>query len=474
MPSPDERLAAYYESRAVQDRIAEYCGGSSAGFDAWGLAGYGGRRRLSEREGAPVETSFAELPTLLADGADICRGLADRRGTLLLLDVDYVNPSAPWDAYRNPEAVFQLLEPVYDAIRETLVRRGVDALALMTGRGYHFVALATLSGRFHSALAEIGAAGDRLRSGDRALATERKGTVVLGRAHEGAGRLLEHLAHDVLLRVAGRSPIPVALADVAPPRGGPFVCLDLSAYGDPLSVRYTRCAFSGNQKASMLGITPERPFTIVVPRGGRSLDEMHELRREPENAARLAAAGPCRIPMVPDGAMKWIDAYRGSPLAAFHAEFDLGPHLESADWPFTYDALDLGALPACARLPLQVPNPALLTPVFLRTVALSLWNLGWHPRSVAALIRSRFEKDHDWGDLWERYDPASRADLYVRLFCGGAAVGLETGQSFSCESQELRGVCSRSECGHDLQAEFEEGQARRLGRRAKWGRAGEA
>jgi hypothetical protein len=224
----------------------------------------------------------------------------------------------------------------------------------------------------------------------------------------------------------------------------------------------------------MLGITTERPFTIVVPRAGRSLDEMHEIRREPENVTRLAAAGPCRIPTVPDSAMGWIEMYRGSPLAAFHGEFDLGPRIDTAEWPFTYDALDLALLPACARLPLQFPNPALLTPVFLRTVALSLWNLGWHPRSVAALVRSRFEKDHDWGDLWERYDPALRAELYVRLFCGGAAMGLETGESFSCQSQKLRGVCSRSECGHDLRAEFEDGKARRLGHCPKWCWEGEA
>jgi hypothetical protein len=54
----------------------------------------------------------------------------------------------------------------------------------------------------------------------------------------------------------------------------------------------------------------------------------------------------------------------------------------------------------------------------MRAVALGLWEKGWHPRSIAGLIRSKFERDYGWGAYWYRYDAAARADFYVRVLCG--------------------------------------------------------
>jgi hypothetical protein len=240
------------------------------------------------------------------------------------------------------------------------------------------------------------------------------------------------------------------LADVAPPRDGPFVCLDLTAYADPLFERHARCAFSGNQKASLTGIAPERPFVISLPREGG--DRVDELLRDREDPARAAARALRVNALIPDvrGGEAWVEDYRRGRLARFHAEFDAGPEMAREAWPYTYDSLDLGTLPACARLALESPNPALLMPVHLRTVALALWGIGWHPRSVAALVRSRYEKDFGWGSLWQRYDAATRAEYYVRVFCGAVVDGLEDPACFTCESQALRGVCPASGCGWDL------------------------
>lgn len=271
----------------------------------------------------------------------------------------------------------------------------------------------------------------------------------MGRAHDAAGRLLEHLAHETLRLLAGRSPLPVTLADVAPPGLGPFVCLDLTAYADPLFERYARCAFSGNQKAAVTGAAPERPFVVTLPRdSGEGLDELLRDREDIAHAAERARRVPARIPDVADG-KDWVEEYRSSRLARFHRKFDSGPELPPAAWPYAYDTLDLAALPACVRLPLEAPNPALLTPVHLRTVTLALWGLGWHPRSVAAIIRSRYEKEFGWSGLWQRYDPAARAAFYVRVICGTFADGLEDPASFTCDSQASRGVCPGG-CGWDL------------------------
>jgi len=443
--SPIAKLAAYYASESVRARLAEYCGEAAplAGdFDAWGIAGYGGSTRLHEPEGAPVPFPMNRWKWLLADGADLCRSLADRRGTLILLDVDYSNPEDPAEPYHHPEACFLRLEPVYQTLCEAFARLSLAPIAVMTGRGYHFTLRATLGTPFHDALVQLGTT-QGLRPAP-----------LLEAAHRGAGRLLEHLVQEVAFQLKGRTEVPVVVADLPRPDGGPFICLDLTAYGDPLFQRYARCAFSGNQKAWMANAAPEKPFVICLPRARHSLYALLEAREDPECASRLARRLRAVIPDAADGTA-WVRAYRASDIARFHDEFDRGPQVGRDLWRYTYDRLDLRELPACVASPLASPNPDLLMPVHLRTVALALWGMGWHPRSIAGLVRSKYERGRGWGSLWTRYDPTSRAEFYVRLFCGAAVHGLEDAASFSCRSHALRGLCDRSHCSHDLSRLFE-------------------
>jgi hypothetical protein len=250
--TPSQRLSAYYRCPDVRARIAEYCGGvpgAPEGFSSWNIAGYGGRQRLHESDGAPVSAPNRGFAALLEQGADVCRSLADRNGTVLQLDVDYTNPGDRAEPYRDPEACFARMELVYEAVLEVFARYGIRPLTVMTGRGYHFTLRAPRGSPFHSDLVQIGSPPASLRARYASLATPRK-ALAMGRAHDGAGRLLEHLAHEVVRGLGGRPAIPVTLADVGPPRDGPFVCLDLTASADPLFERHARCAFSGNQKAS--------------------------------------------------------------------------------------------------------------------------------------------------------------------------------------------------------------------------------
>jgi hypothetical protein len=454
--SPIAKLAAYYSSESVRARVAEYCGEAaprSGAFDAWGIAGYGGSGRLHEPEGAPVPFPVSRWEKLLGDGADLCRSLADRRGTLIQLDVDYSNPEDTAEPYYHPEACFLRLEPVYEALCDAFARLSLAPIVVMTGRGYHFTFRATLGTPFHDSLVQLGTA-EALRS-----------VPLMEAAHRGAGKLLEHLVQEVAFQLKGRTEVPVVVADLPRPEGGPFVCLDLTAYGDPLFQRYSRCAFSGNQKAWMANVAPDRPFVICLPRERYSLYALLEAREDPGCAARLARGLRAVIPDAADGAA-WVQAYRASAVARFHEEFDRGPQVGSSLWRYTYEKLDLREVPACVAAPLESPNPDLLMPVHLRTVALALWGMGWHPRSVAGLVRSKYESGRDWGSLWTRYDPASRAEFYVRLFCGAALHGLEDAASFSCRSHALRGLCDRSRCSHDLSRLFE----RIVERRSQTGR----
>jgi hypothetical protein len=107
-------------------------------------------------------------------------------------------------------------------------------------------------------------------------------------------------------------------------------------------------------------------------------------------------------------------------------------------------------LPKCVRVALESPNPVLLVPTTLRAVTLVLWSRGWPLPRVADLIRSRYEADHGWGDLWQRYEAAARADFYVRLFAGLVVDGLDGASDFTCASQQGRGGCPGGDCGLEL------------------------
>lgn len=446
-----EEIAAYYRYPAVRSRIAEYCGGSEpfpARFSAVGLAGFGGWRGLRSADTAPVPVPVTDLRRLFEDGADVCRSFADRCGTLLQLDVDYVSPQDSLEANRDPAACFESLEPVHREVQDTLARLGVTTLVLMTGRGYHFTARAPLGTPLHDALMRIGRLSPALQARYECEESRESLAVSMGCAHEGAGRLVEYLAHEVVRALRGRTGVPVTAADVPPPGRGPFICLDVTAYGDPLFARYARCAFSSHQKAAWTGSESDPPFVIALPRGSLPLAELLSIRSHPAAAARLADSVSARIPDV-DDAPEWVRAYEGSALARFHRRFDSAPPSPSCAAE-TYARVAPTALPKCVRLALASPNPALLVPTALRAVTLVLWSRGWHPRRVADLVRARYEADHGWGDLWQRYEPAARADFYVRLFAGLVAYGLDEASDFTCASQQWRGGCPGGECGHEL------------------------
>ena len=234
------------------------------------------------------------------------------------------------------------------------------------------------------------------------------------------------------------------LAELPPPgRNEPFVCLDLTAYGDPLFERNARCAFSSNQKAGMQGVCADRPFVFTLPHGREPLSRLLHLREDGPAAAAWARHAVAAIPDVHD-APALVEAYRRGTVGRFHHDFYAGPRMATAQWPFTYDRLTDHPLPACVRAPLEHPNPLLLRPVFLRTVALTLWGLGWHPRSIAGIVASRFEKEHGCEPGFDRYDAQSRAEFYVRLFCGALADGLDGSADFTCQkpggARGLRGL----------------------------------
>jgi hypothetical protein len=100
---------------------------------------------------------------------------------------------------------------------------------------------------------------------------------------------------------------------------------------------------------------------------------------------------------------------------------------------------------------LRYPNDLLLKPAGIQHVVRALLANGWHPRHIAGLIRSKYEKDYGWGHRFYVYDAAQRADFYTRLFCGLLADGLDPLIDFNCKSTQEKGYCCTSGCGEVLE-----------------------
>jgi hypothetical protein len=269
-----------------------------------------------------------------------------------------------------------------------------------------------------------------------------------GYDHAGLGLLLEYLTHRVLLRAYAASEIPVvATGLVVGSRGNgrEAVSIDLSAYGDPLYLRYTRCAFSLYRKRSLPNLV-----TVSLPRRQQVLEDMLAARNSLDLAAEFASTATALIPDSAEGTNRLLEEYLASGLRRFHEDFQAFAPDEPASWPSGYDRLDLETLPPCVAWPLSFPNDAVAKPTNIQNISRVLVATGWRPRSVAGLIRSKFERDYNWGINWLNYDAAARADSYVRLYCGLVNAGLDGLRDFNCISHQEKGFCPKPWCGFSL------------------------
>ena len=315
-------------------------------------------------------------------------------------------------------------EPVARAIRRVLDYHGIRALHVLSGRGHHFAWRIERDSEVFKTLATM---GQKAFIGDPSPPSPRNGRdyPVLAHAFAGLGLVMEFLGRLVIELARPESEIPIELTavEVGPSgRGREMVSIDLSEYGDPLHTRTVRVPFSaylkpwqqlyavGSNNISKIG-----PI-IFVPVDGLDIRQGMVVMRDPELAARLAERLSARIPDQTFGTASLIRHYRGSALRRFHEYFYSSMHDAPERWHWTYDRAPLEGLPLEARNALMFPNDLLLKPSGIRSVTESLLDHGWHPRHIAGLIRSKFERDYSWGRQWVDYSPAMRADFYVRIF----------------------------------------------------------
>jgi hypothetical protein len=174
---------------------------------------------------------------------------------------------------------------------------------------------------------------------------------------------------------------------------------------------------------------------------------MHDINQVSELAERATA----QIPDQSQATESLISSYQGSPLRRFHDWFYSQEHEPSENWPHTYDSTPFNLLPSCARHILEHPNDLLLRPGNIERIVRVMLALGWHPRQIAGLVRSRFERDHGWGEMWAGYDPATRADFYTRIFAGLFATGRDDLVDFNCQSAKEEKLCFVVDCPFNLE-----------------------
>jgi hypothetical protein len=174
---------------------------------------------------------------------------------------------------------------------------------------------------------------------------------------------------------------------------------------------------------------------------------MHDVQQVGELARRTTA----KIPDQTQSTENLIRSYEESPLREFHDWFYSEDHEPPDKWPETYDRTPLEMMPFCVSYILEHPNDLLLRPANIERIVRVLLALGWHPRHIAGLIRSKFERDHGWGEQWRGYDPSTRADFYTRVFAGLFATGLDDLVDFNCQSAKEEKLCFSGNCRDNLE-----------------------
>jgi len=440
-------LQDYYRNPSVRSRIMEFLGGDSPDTTTCEYITADG---MCHPRRQPV--SVRELSSKLDDGLDICRSLWDRESLIAHLDVEYVNFDFAAEAYLDPTRIFELQEPVARAIESLLRHFGIHPLHVLSGRGHHYIWSVPRNSEAFAQLVCL--SGEKSPIGATPGRPDAKTVpAALSKAFFGLGLVMEFLAQEIKKLASPECLIPIELTavEVGPSvRGREMISLDISEYGDPLSTRTTRVPFSGYlkpwQQIHAMGTENIHRFgaLVFVPLCGMTAREGMLVMRDTGCATDLAERVCTGIPNQTTGTLNLVGAYSGSPLKTFHDWFYSEDQDPVESWPATYDRTPLDSLPAHAREALIRPNDLLLRPYYMRLLTRLLMALDWHPRHIAGLIRSKFERDYGWGDQWVNYSPAMRSEFYTRIFSSQLATGHLPAPRISSPPQSSREI-GRSE-----------------------------
>lgn len=446
-PVTDDVIQEYYTTPAVRARMIENLGGTSLeDASAVFITHTGGRVKGYAQVHRPQD-----LDSFLNQGLDISRSLWDWRSLVIDLDIEYVNFDFQAEPYLDMKRSYRLQQPVIDAVYQLFDRYNLKPLHFLTGRGHHFEWRIERSSPVYRKLIEVSYPLSYLET-LYSVAQPPADTPVgfdLARAFTGAGLVMEYAAYEIKRKIFHEKTIPVQLTDVAVgpiSMGREIVSIDISEYGDPLYDRMVRIPFSVYMKQwdknlVHAGIADRIPTILVIPKDDLEIDEAIATMTDPEKMAELACHVSTAVPEQSGSMAGIIDAYLASSVREFHDWYFSQEHDHPHQWPQTYDKTPLDMFPVCIRHIVEHPNDLLLQPAGIQMLVRSMLALGWHPRHIAGFIRSKYERDFGWGDLWYRYSAAMRADFYVRIFSGLIIEKLDDLIDYNCLSTKEKQLC---------------------------------
>ncbi len=494
----------YYANTSIIRRMLEYCGVPTTVTETFNLP----QKKLPKDSDALTEISihktceylvgwgegmknagkgeFKSLPNnslgwLLNSEygrTDIFRSIWDKKSNLCVIDIEYFSKKYPGETYVNQERVFWELEPTLQCMKLIFLSYGIKPLITATGQGYH------ISFRIdkkkdnednpvYNELKEIGQVEDTLRGKYQHLSLEsrrsRPVTDEEGKVYDALGKLVEYVTHKTMKSAHKYgNKMPIVVGDIAVGNEkGEAISIDLSAFANPLYMRDIRLPFSKHHKHKMkkdLGNDIKEIRTAVaVPRftpcngNELTLDELFNNRRNYRNCANYANAITTEIPECSEGILKLINEYKQSKLYEFHKDFDNMKEDSPSSWNLTYDRFELEKVPPCVSHMLSNPNPWLLQPTVIQTLVRTLAGKGWwHPKHIAGLIRSKYERDHKWEVNFHKYDANTWATVWTRIYAGMLATGTDELIDFNCVSHQQKGMgwdrpyCVTPNCGNSL------------------------
>ena len=448
----------YYAHPNVRARMAEFLEDKSASVSASSVMVM---IRDSSQAAYRNVVGLNELPFYLDPDFEIFGSLWDSASLLVDLDIEYVNFDFPAEPYLHPDRAFALQETVTGAVENQLLSFGIAPMHLLSGRGHHFIWRVRRDSRSFDLLVALGHPTRTALSHYEQMTPVGSAKVDwrLGTAYHGLGRVMEYLAVEIKRISASSAGVPVELTaiEVGPgEKGREMISLDVSQFGDPLDSRSVRVPYSRylkmEQQKDVLGkeIIDSLPPIFEIPLHKMSVTTALKIMRDPKAVVELAGRATSFIPDCSIGMEQLIFSYTTSSLAKFHDDFYSAEPDSPDTWPQTYDRTDLGQLPPCARFILSHPNDLLLRSSGMRRIVVVLLSLGWHPRHIAGLIQSKFEREYAWGQAWEGYDPATRAEFYSRVFAGLVVARYDDLVDFNCQSAREQETCYVADCSKNL------------------------
>jgi hypothetical protein len=437
----------YYHDPSVQSRMAEYMGGKT--FDEASCIYLSRCDRIT---GVNGRKSPSDLSYFLERGFDVGRSLWDKQQLIVHLDIEYVNFDFPGEVYLDYYRAFFLQQSVVINTEKILLECGIQPLHLLSGRGHHFVWSVAKSSTAYAKLVVLGSQIGRFKTRTRPQASFsfQRFDQLTSSAFTGLGLVIEYLSCRISDGSKDECELPVQLSAVKvgpQQRGREIVSIDISEYGDPLATRMIRMPFSVYLKPrEKEWIMPKQlkdnpPLIFVIPLYEMDYIKALEVMRNIEGCLDLARRVSVRIPDESDSMENLIKQYQGSRHARFHEWFYAQEHEKKEDWPGTYDKTSLGIFPSCIKHILLNPNDLLLRPEGIRQITAAFLAVGWHPRHIAGLICSKYERDYGWGSTWDEYDPAGRADFYTRIFSGLIVTGRDDLIDFNCLCAKEKQLC---------------------------------